>query len=331
MNSFRTEYRQGKKTTNKIKYYYSKTPREPQLMNNNSNYYYSSKISIHNFFLYLLKDIKRVLVSFFKLYIKQYNTRKKILLHNLLEKRNNSAKIIQDNYIVFLLRKDLFSLAKKHKNYYSVYPSFISGTKYKQKVRIKIYTDLTNSKKYSILPVRYCLIRNCYVFDIPKNKFPGNKKIMRFNFISEDDDRIIDPGYKKVIFGGKCVNEIDFKKSDKNTKLIKKDVSSNSSSALSDSDFDDNQKYNNDLRNIKTETKITDNFYDKTLSNLLTVKTKQIKNENDLTNSTMSTKCSPRFNNENKKRKGSILKKTHSFAVIKNRKRVSFGFVKFSY
>ena len=315
-------------------YTYSSTLNESKIKKNYPKLYRSSKISLDYFFRKLLKDIKLVLISFFKLYIKKYNEKKEILIQNLLEKRNTSAKIIQENYITYLLRKDLFSLAKKHKYYYSIYPSFINENNNQQNFNIKIYTDLTNSKKYTILPLRFCLIRNCYVFDIPKNKFPDYKKIMRFNFVSEKDDRIIDPNYKKVIFGGKYVNEIDFKKLAKNPSFIKKHNKirkSSSSSILSDSDSEENKKYNTVvIRNMKTEIKNKDNFYNGALAGLLPLKYKKNKNENDLTNSTMSTKGSPRINND-RQRKGSILKETHSYTRAKNRKKVSFGFVKFSY
>ena len=333
MDKLRTGHRQKKRIMNTDNYSRSNSPNRSKLKNTYPNLNYSHKTPIYYFFNKLLKDFKLSLISFFRLYIKQFNARKEFLIKNILEKRNKSAKLIQENYVIFLLRKDLFSLAKKHKNYYSVYPSFITEINDKKKISIKLYTDLTNSRKYTILPLRFCLIRNCYVFDIPKTKFPGYKKIMRFNFVSDDNDRIIDPNYKKVIFGGKFVNEIDFKKFDKNSKLFKKKIKniSNSSSFLSDSDSDEKKKYNNNKGNMEIEEKITTHIYNKTTSGFSPIKYKKNKIENDLTNSTMSTKGSPRFNNEHRKRRGSILKESRSHANIKHKKNVSFGYVKFSY
>ena len=280
----------------------------------NSNY------SMKYLFLKLNTSIKLKIISFFKLYCKEYYARKKILLTKLLEKRNNCARIIQENYKLFVVRKDLYSLAKKHKDYYSVYPSFLSN-KSSEKISIKIFTDLTNPKKYTILPVRFCLLRNCHVFDIPKKIFPGSKKIMKFIFLTENKKEIIDKKYKSVLFGKDYVNEIDFKKI--YIKELKLSLSRNNlktSSSLYDLGYGE-----------KPNKIITRTIYKKK-DNGISINLHKNKNENDLTNSTMSTKGSPRFTEKKViKRKKSILKNRSPFKTKKMGRQVSFGFVKFSY
>ena len=275
-------------------------------------------------FLKLLTSIKVKLISFFKLYSTEYYARKTILLANLLEKRHNCAKLIQEYFKLFLLRKDLYSLAKKHKDYFSVYPTFLPKKKF-EKISIKIFTDLSNPKKYTILPVRFCLLRNCYVFDIPKNKFPENKKLMRFIFLIDNNKEIIDKKYKKVLFGNDYVNEIDFKKIYlKELRLAFTQNNSKTSSSLSDMEDEEEKPDKTITRNIyKKKEKVNRINYHKNKN----------KNENDLTNSTMSTKGSPNRFNEGKvlKRKKSILKGRSPFRIKRIGRKVSFGFVKFSY
>lgn len=119
---------------------------------------------------------------------------------------------------MYLLRKNLNLLLRKYNNYYSVYPSNTINEDIK--IELKLFTDLKNAEKYSILPVRFCPVRNCYVFDIPKAKFPSHKKIMRFNFLI-NDEIVIDPAYRNVYFGNDIVNQIDFKLYDKKEQNLK--------------------------------------------------------------------------------------------------------------
>ena len=73
--------------------------------------------------------------------------------------------------------------------------------------------------KYTILPIYFCYLRNCYVFDIPKNKFLSYKKIFLFNFIINNKD-ILDNNFNTIKFGNINVNEVDFVKYDKKEKLL---------------------------------------------------------------------------------------------------------------
>jgi len=112
------------------------------------------------------------------------------------------------------------SFAKKHTKYYSVYPSRTDFNK----ISIKLYTNLKDPSQFVELPVRFCNKRNCYIFDIPKAKFPSKKKFMCFTFVM-DDSTIVDSKYNCIFFGGRYVNQIDFnsieKKEIKSQKLFK--------------------------------------------------------------------------------------------------------------
>lgn len=57
--------------------------------------------------------------------------------------------------------------------------------------------------------MRHCPIRNYYIFDIPKKKFPSRKKLMYFSFIV-DGYKIVDPSYSYKNFGQEYVNIVDF-------------------------------------------------------------------------------------------------------------------------
>ena len=272
----------------------------------------------------------------------KYINRKNIIINSILEKREQSASLIQYKFRTFMMKQDLIALAKKHKFYYSIYPSFISETsKNKSNLKIKLYTDLSSPNNYSILPVRFCPLRNCHVFDIPKKKFLSYKKIMNFNFLTHNNKVVIDPKYKIVLFGDEYVNQIDFKKFDKkeNTKnnyikySLNKNDSSGSESGASDcysdyEDIDDSEK--EDLN----ENLDINNCLSHSIINL-----SKSKFENELMNSNTnsnSTKDSLRMNSPvkkyKKKRSKSILKnKNGSKSISKDRmskrncKRVSFG------
>ena len=105
------------------------------------------------------------------------------------------------------MKKDDIALAKKHKFYYSIYPLFLS----EKKIKIKISADLSSPDNYTILTLRYSLLRNCHVFEISKNKISCEKKIMNFNFLINNNEVIIDPKCQVVLFGNDYVNQIEFK------------------------------------------------------------------------------------------------------------------------
>lgn len=227
------------------------------------------------------------------------------------------------------MRKDLYNLAKKHKNYYSIYPSVLP--KNIRNVYIQIFTDCNNCNERTTLPVRFCPFRNCYIFDIPKNKFPSYKKIMKFIFII-NNKQVFDKKYEIVVFGDFCVNQVNFAKFDEKQKLLDKGFNQQFKSIfnnISDSDYsytdssDEDEKYRNDYQN-------------KTLTEKICIN----KNPNlSLTNSTsMSTRSSIKGIAKIKPRLKSILKNARNYKKINSlkmainlKRRVSFGSVKFSY
>lgn len=232
------------------------------------------------------------------------------------EKRNQSATLIQMQFKNYLMKKDLYALAKTHRKYYSVYPtdSLNDPLNYDDSVQIKLYTDLNNSRSYKILPVRFCLLRNCFVFDIHKVKFSNSKKIMRFNFII-NGKTVTDPNYKSVIFKNKDVNEIDFNKYEIKKVFNKRLKKNKIMNIISNSKGENNINYNK-------------NKLEKAVAAF---------SELDVLNNSTSTKSSINsFREINKstnrlKKKKSILRIPNINRLIEHDKRVTFGVVKYSY
>jgi hypothetical protein len=248
--------------------------------------------------------------------------------------------------------------------YYSLYPSFpTEKSKKKNNIKIKIYTDLSSPDNFSILPVRFCPFRNCFVFDIPKKKFPSYKKIMNFNFISNNNKVKIDKKYKVVLFGNEKVNQIDFRKFDKKESAknnyhklsITKEDSSESESSNSDS-YSNSENENENENNFENENENNEeesekkqdlnenldinDFLNHNITNLNKNYSNKIENELILSNTmSNSTKDSISLNSptkkcKKKKRSKSILKNGGRNSVTKDRlqirrtstnKRVSFG------
>ena len=270
----------------------------------------------------------------------KYINRKTIIIKSILEKREQSASFIQNKFKTFIMKKDLIALAKKHRFYYSIYPSFLSEKNKNKKIKIKIYTDLSSPDNYTILPLRYCLLRNCHVFDIPKNKFPANKKIMNFNFLTNSNKVIIDPKYKVVLFGNDYVNQIDFKTFDRKEtsknnyiKLSLKNENSGSDSGESDC-YSDKENENDD--DSEKQKDLNENFNDDLNHNFIYLnKNGKLENSNTMSNSTKDSFISPKKKCKKKKRSKSILKNKNGRrnSIVKDpqikrtitNKRVSFG------
>lgn len=139
------------------------------------------------------------------------------IINKIIEKRKENIIFIQKCFRQFILRRKLVSFAKMLRNYYSVYPSRDDF----KKISIKLYTNLKDPSQFAELPVRKCKKRNCYIFDIPKAKFPSKKKLMCFTFVL-DGSTIVDSKYNCIFFGGKYVNQIDFNSIDKTEQKIQK-------------------------------------------------------------------------------------------------------------
>lgn len=264
------------------------------------------------------------------------------IINQIIEKRKTSILFIQECFRQFILRRQLFSFAKKHTKYYSIYPS----RKEFKKISIKLYINLKDPAKFVELPVRFCNKRNCYAFDIPKAKFPLKKKFMCFTFII-DDSTIVDSKYNCIFFGGKYVNQIDFNIIDKKELkfqkvfknniylyrkiLFKNEMKENKKIYINNKNEIKIPKNNNNINILKNYTykkaKSKSIFY--SLNN-----SKEIFNLDNIENSTSEEKKS----SKKKKRNKSILKehKKHNNIVCSSSsksllyKKVSFGWVQTS-
>ena len=229
-------------------------------------------------------------------------------------------------------------MLKKIKSYYSIYPSFLSDkinyhNNYgnKNNIKIKLYNNLFSFNNYSILPIKYCKFRKCYVFDFLKSKYINNK-IVNFNFISYNNKIIIDPKYKTILYGVNYVNQKDFKdyKQKYNLKNIyfkhifdknKNDESNSSGYKDNESEKEEKKDVNNCLNYHIIYLNKLNNSNECLLSNTLSSSTK----DSITLNSPFSRKLK-------RKRAKSILKnKKGSKSVNKNienrsiNKKVSFG------
>lgn len=140
-----------------------------------------------------------------------------MIIQRIVRFREDSAKLLQKNIRNFIYRQKVKKILLKLQKYYSVYPSNEPNFN----ISLKLFIDNRNPLIYKIFPIRFCKVRKCYVFDIPKNKFPSHKKIMRFIFIIDNNERI-DEAYKSVLFGEELVNQIDFKLYDKKIERLSK-------------------------------------------------------------------------------------------------------------
>ena len=277
-----------------------------------------------------------------------------MIVQRIVKFREESAKLIQKNYKQYLIHKNLTKILSKHNNYYSIYPS----KKPKKNISLKLFTDLRNPRIYKILPVRFCKVRNCYAFDIPKNKFPSHKKIMRFIFII-DNFEFIDNEYKIVEFGDEKVNQVDFKLYDKKEEKLNK-IYKNIKTFKYYSPKKNKFGNKNNLSKFKSfaESDIlnTDSDEDyikqnQTLSIMITNNNKQFFNSNDYENYSSKTLPSTFLNDtefrekKNKSKKKNKISRSRSILKVRSRsqynflgddnnserKKVSFGIVQFSY
>ena len=170
--------------------------------------------------LYLLKlhnSIKTELINFLITCRVIVRRNKNYFIQHILKIRQQSAQIIQKNFRISYIKHRLLTTAHKHSEYYSIYPSF--DTNDSNDISLKLFLNLKDPEKFRILPCRFCPIRNCFSFDIPKNKFPGKKKNMYFNFI-KNNKILVDDSYNNIKFGGEVVNQIDFNLYEKQNKKL---------------------------------------------------------------------------------------------------------------
>ena len=268
------------------------------------------------------------------------------LINEILKKRKENIVFIQVCFRQFILRKKLFHFAKKCTKCYSVYPSREDF----ENIAIKLYTNLKDPTQYAVLPVRKCEKRNCFIFDIPKAKFPSKKKYMCFNFIL-DGSTIIDSKYNCIFFGGKYVNQIDFnsveKKELKLNKIFKSHMYLYKIILFKNEDYNKKSDINDKKRiqdlSLKSDSPLNNNNSNNEKQFLRSFTLKNYKSKfYSLSNSTERFNLDTSMNDgksssKKKKRKKSILKehknskiKASSSSKILNLKKVSFGWVETS-
>ena len=293
--------------------------------------------------------VKQSIVNFFKLY-PILKDKKEQLIKKIIEQRTKSAIKIQRYFKLHLKRKAFFSFANKYQNYYSLYPS----KEAKKKISIKLYTNPKDINSFKVLQVRFCRYRQVYVFDIPKSKFPSLKKYLRFKFII-DGTVILDPKYKLIRFGeNEYVNEVDFNEYEQKQKMLQIKM--------------ENALRKKPFKSLKVKTKIISNNYNEEESKVseiiddkgnnfrkLNISTSQMfrrpflttRNINKIGNiflySSREKNVSDSENENNDyeirnrnrsilRKNGSRSKRLKSISIDKKlSKKVSFGFVKFSY
>ena len=244
-----------------------------------------------------------------------------------MEKREESAILIQKAFKFFIKKREVFAFAKKNKFNYSIYPSFLSEEDITKKIdlKIRLYKNLLKSD-YFVLPVKFCHFRRCYVFDLPKNQFNSkSKKILNFAFISNNNKIIIDPKYKKVLLGDNYVNQINFGKFDKDEKLYKKYFK-----LKEDLDSDSSSDCKKNLEKPKKDEINHLNFNTINIHKLHSSKSSLLLLSNTFSNSTRDSTNPTSPTKKRRKKRKSILKNREGSAnkIRENRrfkKRVSFG------
>ena len=236
--------------------------------------------------------------------------------------------------------------------FYSIYPKYNPNIK---QISIKLFLNMRNPAIFKVLPVNFCCVRRCYVFDIKKTKFPLTKKLFRFNFIINNEIVLV-PSYKNILFGNNYVNEVNFSDYEKNIYNIRRKMSKpnfikfrNRKEEIEESDSDSDSDFA--CINLKRPSKMNINMYKSMESSSF----KKYKNHSkkkksvDIAQSERSITMKSTFVSDNDtqennnsprpklKRVRSILKmsKRNSNFLSKSSdclmKKVSFGFVKYSY
>ena len=117
-----------------------------------------------------------------------------------------------------------------------------------------------NKDNYEIAPLRYCQIRNCFAYDVHKNKFCKSKKIMHFIFLNRNKEIFYDENYKKVQFINEYVHEIDFSLIDENQKKLKLLSNSEKKYNRNDSISTEDEKENSECSTLSPSPKRTQKF-----------------------------------------------------------------------
>jgi hypothetical protein len=142
--------------------------------------------------------------------------KKSIIIYKIKKIRNESALKIQKMWNKYIKKLTVHKLAHHLTGCYTV----SIPAKGMTRAFIKIFNDEKNKDNYEIAPLRYCQIRNCFAYDVHKNKFCKSKKIMHFIFLNRNNEVFYDENYKKVLYFNEYVHEIDFSYIDENEKKL---------------------------------------------------------------------------------------------------------------
>lgn len=150
------------------------------------------------------KEIKRVKKQIIKEEKKVMNINNKLINKNL-KKTEDELRIFLVNYIknVYIFRKRVKLLVKKHKKYYAILNQI--NKDYYTSMNIQIDNKEKTKLKYIYEP-----ILNEYILYISR-KLYINKKLIKFNFINKNNERIVNPNLTIEFHKGEFVNIINLK------------------------------------------------------------------------------------------------------------------------
>ena len=305
---------------------------------------------MRNFILSSRDSLQKELINFLTTCCIIVKRNKNYFIQHIIKIRDQSARLIQKNFRISVIKKRLLTTAHRHLNYYTIYPTldtFDITPPFDNSIdiSIKLYLNLRNPNEFRIIPIRFCPIRNCYTFDIPKNKFLGKKKNMYFIFLI-DGNPVIDNKYEIIKFGEENVNQIDFnlyeKENEKLENLCNEIINENkeiqNSSEDSEYIYDIENKNYDDIENIFSPLSAQ-----KTNKNFISISKNSLEQSYTTASSFNINLCGEiKQKNPRLRKRNSILKNKNkeikNFKTIKKSessksilKKVSFGIVKFSY
>lgn len=170
--------------------------------------------------------------------------------------RNESALKIQKAWNKYIKKLTIHKLAHYLTGCYTV----SIPAKGMTRAFIKIFSEEKNEDSYEIVPLRYCQIRNCFAYDVHKNKFCKSKKIMHFIFLNRNNEIFYDESYKKVQFINEYVHEIDFSHIDENQKKLELISRTEKKYKRSDSMSTEDEKENSECSTLSPSPKRTQKF-----------------------------------------------------------------------
>ena len=101
-----------------------------------------------------------------------FELKRSIIIYKIKKIRNESALKIQKMWNNYIKKLTIHKLTHHLTGCYTV----SIPAKGMTRAFIKIFSDEKNKDSYEIVPLRYCQIRNCFAYDVHKNKFCKSKK-----------------------------------------------------------------------------------------------------------------------------------------------------------